>query len=197
MRKLLPIVEGDGDVKAVPVLIRRILQAHGIYDVELHPAQKRNDYSKLSDTVFDNYFLTALKWEAPILWVLDFDCRECVCVKNAAQRLYERASKLNVNAANLFKVAFVQKEFEALFVAEQNAVKAVFSIDAFETPENVNELRDAKGCISKALPKGRAYKETVHQEKIAAQLDLETLREVSADFRHLEQSVLHLVAFMR
>ena len=46
--------------------------------------------------------------------------------------------------------------------------------------------------LSHALPKGRAYKETVHQQKIAAQIDLDILREVSSDFRHLEKSVLFL-----
>ena len=35
MKRLLPIVEGQGDVKAVSLLIRRILEAHEIYEVDI------------------------------------------------------------------------------------------------------------------------------------------------------------------
>lgn len=190
MRKILPIVEGVGDEKAVPTLVRKILHAHEIFDVELQTAHKRNDFSKLHNT-FDNYFTYAIKFNAPILWVLDFDCKNCVCVKDAAESLYTRANAIRPNWP--FKVAFIEKEFESLFLAEKQATKALFSIDdKFTFPTNVKSIRDAKGVITSALPRGWAYKETVHQEKIAAQLNLDILRDVSADYRHLEKSVLYL-----
>ena len=55
MSRILPVVEGDGDVKAVPILVRRILHAHGLYGVDLLPAQKRGDLPKVKG-VFDNRF---------------------------------------------------------------------------------------------------------------------------------------------
>lgn len=190
MKKILPIVEGDGDMRAVPVLIRKILHANNLFGVDLHPAQKRNDYSKLHNT-FDNYFSAAIKWEAPILWVLDFDCKQCACVKTESQKLYSRADALRPGWP--FKVAFIVKEFEALFLAEQQSTKAVLGIpEDFNFSPNPETIKGAKGEISRALPVGKAYKETVHQEKIAAQLDLNILRNVSSDFRHLERSVLYL-----
>jgi hypothetical protein len=85
------------------------------------------------------------------------------------------------------------KEFECLFLAERQAAAKVltFSPDtAF--PGQPETIRDAKGWLSKALPKGSSYKPTIHQGKITAHLNFEKLRATSADFRHLEKTLLHL-----
>lgn len=191
MSAILPIVEGDGDARAVPVLVRRILESHGKY-TQLLTANRRGDLPKVRNS-FDNYFSAAIKFKVPILWVLDFDCHDCNCQKEEAEKLYQRADKIYKNWP--FKVVFISKEFEALFLAEKNTARVVLGIDdKFEFPSNPNLIRDAKGILSRALPKGRAYKETVHQEKIAAQIDLDILRNVSSDFRHLEKAVLYLAA---
>jgi len=55
------------------------------------------------------------------------------------------------------------------------------------------EIRGAKEWLSHLRPSGMAYKESVHQEKITARLDLHLLRERSKDFAHLERAVLHLI----
>ncbi|TEX44662.1 hypothetical protein [Dechloromonas sp.] len=51
----------------------------------------------------------------------------------------------------------------------------------------------AKEWLSKQRPSGKAYKETVHQEKITARLNLDHLREKSRDFAHLERAVISLI----
>lgn len=191
MSAILPIVEGDGDARAVPILIRRILESNNIF-IRILAANKRGDLPKVRGS-FDNYFKAAIKFRAPILWVLDFDCDDCNCQKDEAEKLYQRANEIYANWP--FKVVFISKEFEALFLAEKNTARSVLGIDdMFEFPANPNSIRGAKGVLSHALPKGRAYKETVHQQKIAAQIDLDILREVSSDFRHLEKSVLFLAS---
>ncbi len=190
MSKILLVVEGDGDVKAVPTLVRRILHGHGLYDVELLPAQKRGDLSKVKGR-FDDYFNAALKWSAPILWVMDFDCDDCECVAEASSKLYQKALQLRPEWP--FKVVFIPKEFETLFLVEQIAARDVLGITTdFQFPDNPEQIRGAKEVLSKALPSGRSYKETVHQEKIAAQVDIDVLRDASSCFRHLEDSVLFL-----
>lgn len=190
MSRILPIVEGDGDVKAVPILVRRILHAHGFYGIDLLPAQKRGDLPKVKGA-FDNYFNAALKWNAPILWVMDFDCKDCECVAHESQALYQQASQIRLGWP--FKVVFIPKEFETLFLAEQQAARGVLGIAPdYQFPNNPEQIRDAKQTLSRALPSGRAYKEMVHQEKIAAQLDIAVLRETSSCFRHFEDAILFL-----
>ncbi len=45
-QRLLPIVEGEGDERAVPVLLRRILEHHGRYDVQVLKPQRRGELPK-------------------------------------------------------------------------------------------------------------------------------------------------------
>ncbi|MBS4097178.1 MAG: DUF4276 family protein [Sulfuricella sp.] len=192
MKRLLPIVEGDGDLKAVPVLLRRLLERHGLYEVELLHPQKRGELPKVSAN-FDNYFRMAIKENAAILWVLDFDCDFCRCPFEEAEKLYRRAQV--IRAGWPFKMAFLSLEFESLFLAEKQAATAVLKLPANTVFPGNPEVtpRDAKGWLSEAQPKGFAYKPTVHQDKIAARLDLDTLRAVSSDFRHMEKALLQLV----
>ncbi|MFA5242351.1 MAG: DUF4276 family protein [Sulfuricella sp.] len=190
MNRILPIVEGDGDLKAVPILLRNLLTFHGLHETQILPPHKRGELPKVT-AGFDNYFRMALKENAAILLVLDFDCEYCDCPYQEAEKLYRRAQSIRNNWP--FKIAFLVKEFESLFLAETQAAKNVLSLPPDTGfPENPRAIRDAKGWLSKALPKGSSYKPTVHQAKITAHLKFEKLRDTSSDFRHLENALLHL-----
>lgn len=192
MKTLLPIVEGHGDIQAVPVLIRRILQHHNIFDVEVLNPHKRGDLSKIKAN-FDNCFKMAIKEKAAIIWIIDFDCATCDCVASESSQLYQRANA--IYAGWPFRVAFMVKEFETLFLSEPDATRSILKEipKATTFPENPEAIRGAKEWLSKAMPSGYAYKETVHQVKLSAVIDLDCLRESSASYRHLEKSILSLV----
>ena len=167
MRRLLMIVEGHGDVRAVPVLVRRILESHGIYDVQLLPPQRRGEHPSVK-RLFDNYFLAAIKDNAAILWIMDFDSKEYECPYIESNELLARAHALRPGWP--LKVAFLVKEYEALFLHDEQATRAVFT----------------------DIPKQAEFP-AVPEEKITARLDLHLLRERSKDFAHLERAVLHLI----
>jgi hypothetical protein len=192
VRRLLMIVEGHGDVRAVPVLVRRILESHGIYDVQLLPPQRRGEHPSIK-RLFDNYFLAAIKDNAAILWIMDFDSKEYECPYIESNELLARAHALRPGWP--LKVAFLVKEYEALFLHDEQATRAVFTDipKQAEFPAVPEEIRGAKEWLSHLRPSGMAYKESVHQEKITARLDLHLLRERSKDFAHLERAVLHLI----
>lgn len=190
MNRILPIVEGDGDLKAVPVLLRKLLAWHGLHETQILPSHKRGELPKVA-AGFDNYFRMALKENAAILLVLDFDCEYCVCPYQEAENLYQRAQAIRSDWP--FKIAFLVKEFESLFLAETQAATKVLTLPQdTKFPDAPETIRDAKGWLSKALPKGSSYKPTVHQAKITAHLDFEQLRATSPDFRHLERALLYL-----
>ena len=91
--------------------------------------------------------------------------------------------------------AFFVREFESLFLAEQLALTTYYGLPPDKAiPEGASRRRDAKGEISKLLPKSSAYKETVDQAKLAARLDLAICRTVSRDFIHFESALLRLCA---
>ena len=191
MNRILPIVEGDGDLKAVPLLLRNLVTLHGLHETQILPPHKRGELPKVA-AGFDNYFRMALKENAAILLVLDFDCEYCGCPIHEAEKLYHRAQGIRSNWP--FKIAFLVKEFESLFLAETQAATNVLALPPnTEFPDIPETIRDTKGWLSKALPKGSSYKPTVHQAKITAHLNFEKLRETSSDFRHLENALLHLI----
>lgn len=190
MNRILPIVEGDGDLRAVPVLLRNLLAWHGLHETQILSPHKRGELPKVAAR-FEDYFRMALKENAAILLVLDFDCEYCDCPFQEAGKLYQRAQAIRNGWP--FKIAFLVKEFESLFLAETQAATTILAISPdIGFPDTPETIRDAKGWLSKALPKGSSYKPTVHQAKITARLDFEKLREASADFRHLEKALLHL-----
>ena len=192
MRRLLTIVEGDGDVRAAPILIRRILEKNGIFDVKLLPAQRRGEYPSVKKH-FDTCFMAAIKEISPILWIMDFDSKGYDCPYQEAEQLLSRAQALHPNWP--LKIAFLIKEYEVLFLYDEKATRAVFPDipKQVEFPKNPQEIRGAKEWISDKRPSGMAYKETVHQAKITAHLDLDLLLERSKDFAHIERAVLQLI----
>ncbi|MFY9260459.1 MAG: DUF4276 family protein [Gallionella sp.] len=191
MKKLLAIVEGEGDLKAAPELLRRILHHHQHFGVEVL-AHKRGDLTKIHAN-FENVFKMAIKEDAAILLLIDFDCKDCDCVAQSAAEFYAKAHALR--PAWAFKVAFMVKEFETLFLADRDATRKVLKDipEATKFPPSAESVRGAKEWLSKAMPSGYAYKETVHQVKIVSQLDLNHLRVHSPSYRHLEKAVLALV----
>ena len=192
MKRLLPIVEGYGEITAVPLLIRNILHAQGIYDVELLSAQRKGEYPTVVRN-FDNLFQAAILVKAPILWVMDFDSKDYDCPIKEAERLLARAETLRPGWP--IKIAFLVKEYETLFLIDEAATRKVFPDIPAKTPfpTNPENIRGAKEWLSKARPAaGYAYKPSVDQAKITAHLDLDLLRTRSPDFAHLERAVLEL-----
>lgn len=192
MKRILPIVEGEGDMAAVPVLLRRILEHHQHFDVQVLRPQRRGELVKVRSN-FERFFEAALLEEAPILWVVDYDVAGCDCVVQDHQSLRHRAQQLRPDWPIEF--AFMVQEFETMFLADKTASRSVLTRipDTQAFPTDPEDIRDAKGWLSEAMPKGFAYKPTIHQAKIAHALNLPSLRDKSPSFAHLERAVLRLV----
>ena len=191
MKRLLPIVEGHGEDKAVPLLLRRILESQGIYSFQILPARRYGEYPSVIKN-FDHLFLAAIKEKAPILWVMDFDAKDYDCPVREALRLYARADTLRPGWP--LKIVFLVKEYETLFLHDETATRTVFPDIPRHTvfPSQPELIRGAKEWLSEKRPKGMAYKETIHQAKITAHLNIDQLRQKSGDFAHLERAVLNL-----
>lgn len=190
--QILPIVEGDGDIAAVPELIRRVAFDHGKFDIQIGRPHKRGDLPKVLGR-FDDFLLTALLDQSPVLWVLDYDCEFCDDQSKHTSELARRASALAGSVPVEF--VFMVKEFETLFLADEATTRLVFPDipTDLQFPPNPDRIRDAKGWLSAARPKGSAYKATSHQKRITAQLDLVRLRQASESFRRFESAVLRLL----
>ena len=192
MKRILPIVEGEGDLAAVPELIRRVAHDAGKFDTTVLPPHKRGDLPKVLQRL-ENDLQVAQMEGCPILWVLDYDCPTCTDVHRDLASFRDRVAK--AKPTQRVEVAFMVKEFESLFLADHETTRAVFPDipPDCEWPADPESIRGAKEWISKARPKGLAYKETMHQAKLAAQVDLPRLRQRSPSFRRFEAAVLALL----
>lgn len=190
-KKILPIVEGDGDVAAVPVLIRRILQANSRYDVQVLSPHKRGELPKVKAN-FERFFKTAALEGVPVLCVLDFDCSQCIDAISDEQDLQHRAKKIHPSLP--FAACLIVKEFESLFLWDEASTRQALPNIIKNTifPLNPEDIRPAKEWLSKAQPSGLAYKPTVHQAKLAAAVNLDVLRARSPSYQRLELAVLKL-----
>lgn len=186
------IVEGDGDATAMPVLVRKILAKHQLFNVRLTTPQISGDVHK-SRKRFDDFLRYALKNQCPILWILDCDDKEVGCPVEHVGHFQAAMKATHFSGMQRVEFAFFVQEFESLFLAEMNALRTFYQLPVdLKVDSNVATRRDAKGEISKLLPKIRGYKETTDQAKITHRLDLDTCAQVSRDYRHLESALLRL-----
>jgi hypothetical protein len=192
MKRILPIVEGEGDMKAIPELVRRVAHLKGHFDVTVCRPHRRGDLPKVLSR-FDDYFRTALLEECPILWVMDYDCDACFDQAADVDKLRSRAETLAQGTA--FEFVFLVQEFESLFLSDHETTRKVFPDigSSIIFPSDPEQVRDAKGWLSSARPKGFAYKPTQHQQKLAAQINLLRLRIRSPSYVRLESAVERLI----
>lgn len=193
-KKIQLIAEGDGDVLALPEIVRRILHANEIYDVQIaKPTHKRGDILKVKSR-FTDYLSAAAIENYPVLCVLDYDCKHCNDVIAEESNFATLAS--NVRPDHPFRACFIVKEYESLFLWDAQAAKSVLPQIRFDYvfPADPEQIRDAKGELSAAQASGWAYKPTVHQAALSKKIDLDILRTKSPSFVRLEKAVLDLAA---
>ncbi|GKT16313.1 DUF4276 family protein [Acidovorax sp. SUPP2522] len=191
-QRLLAIVEGEGDERAVPVLLRQILEHHGHYGVQVLKPQRRGELPKVKSN-FARFFEAAMLENAAVLCVLDFDCEWCLDAAQEEQNLMAMARSIRTDYP--FEACFIVKEFESLFLCDAATTRSALPAISPDTvfPDHPESIRDAKGWLSSAQPKGMAYKPTTHQARIASQLDLPHLEKHSPSFQRLTRAVLNLV----
>lgn len=192
-RTLQLIVEGSGDVQAVPVLVRRMLEMKSVFDVRIaQPAHRRGDLPKVRAR-FSDFFQAAMLDGDAVLCVLDFDCEDCVDVEAEEENFRRMASEIRPEFP--FDVCFIVKEFESLFLCDEAAVRTVLPRirDDYVFPVDPESIRDAKGELTAAQEKGWSYKPMVHQTRMAAVLNLDAVRARSPSFRRLEAAVDRLM----
>jgi Domain of unknown function (DUF4276) len=184
------IVEGPGDMQAVPTLARKILSEHGVFNCKFN-LNRRGDLPKVKNK-FNKFYPVAINDNAPVFCVLDFDCDFCNDVLQEENLFREMAHRIRPDW--LFEVCFFVKEFETLFLCDYNSTKKVLKAIAktWKPAKNSEAYRDAKGELSRAMPSDKSYNTTSQQDSVTAQLDLSYLRAHSPSFMRFEQALLRL-----
>lgn len=217
-KRLVLLVEGQGDVEAAPVLVSRLLNEYSAFDaVFLDPRPFRvGQYSKISKNEFSEwrrYLKAAAKRRnfGGCILLLDGDSSTKVdgqpfCAMRAAQRLAAEAQE--VGAGTLFStvIVFACMEFESWLIAGvESLVGATFADGRKEisrlterVPDDPESApRDAKGWFRKIMATG--YKPARDQADLTRLVDLNAIRshQNMRSFRRMEVAIHEMIAAVR
>lgn len=174
------IVEGHGEMEAVPILIRSI--ASTLYP-ELQviiPRPIRIPRNKIvkEDELEKRVELAAQKVgeQGAIFIILDSD-EECPAQLGPA--LLDRASQVRGDLP--IAVVLAKCEFEAWFLAAAESLRGQRGLkDDIRSPNDPEAVSDAKGWLSERMENSRTYRETRDQAALTALFDIDKARQVGS-----------------
>ena len=185
MSRVVAIVEGDGEVAALPVLLRRMgeWRTPEACTQILPPIRVRRDRFLNRDEDFRKFLLLASGKCGDDGWILILLDADDDCPAELGPQILERARRYVPHRR--LSVVLANREYEAWFVAAAESLhgRSRFAFDATEAIE-AEAPRDAKGWI-KARMASRAYGETTDQPAFSAAMDLQQAFERSRSFRKL------------
>ena len=174
--RIATIVEGHGEVEAVPILLRRIAErvSPGIALEVPRPIRvKRHQILKVEE--LERAVALAAGRAGPnggILVLLDADDD---CPAELASRLLRRARQSRPDRP--IRVVLAKAEYESWFLAAAASLAGHRGIDeAASPPADSEAIRNAKGWLSACMPLGRRYRETLHQAALTARFDVDAAR---------------------
>ena len=210
MPNLVPIVEGAGEVSALPELLRRLLHDQERYDWKiLTPKNARGIGGLTKQNGIERYIQFARKEPdcGGILVLIDGDAFYALspgtrpqdnCSPALAKLLAQRVETLKPDTSVV--VVVVRWEYESLFLAslETMAGKRIKGLpglpDCIRFEGDVEEMRDPKRWIRDHFPPERTYSETRDQVAMTTMLDFDLLENRSRSFRRLKNALNQILS---
>lgn len=195
-RRIEAIVEGHGEQRAMPILLRRIAAAVAPgTPVEIGPGWRLPRDRILADDaevrrILDIVALNIRPVGGGILVVWDADD---ACPARQAPEQQRRVQALRTDVP--VRTVIANREYEAWFLAGASALAGQAGLPAtLADHPNPERPRDAKGWLSAAMPCGTGYKETIHQRILSERIDVARVRRRSPSFDKLCREVERLLA---
>ncbi|MCF7984653.1 MAG: DUF4276 family protein [Thiohalocapsa sp.] len=183
--KVASIVEGDGEVAALPILLRRLgeWRTPESFVQPLPPIRIRRDRFLNRDAEFNRHMQLASEKCAEEGWILVVLDADDDCPAELGADILARAQVCAPHRR--ISVVLANREYEAWFIAAAQSLHGQRGFN-FDPTDGIDPEtpRDAKGWI-KARMAGRAYGETTDQPAFSARMDLQAAYEGSRSFRKL------------
>jgi uncharacterized protein DUF4276 len=190
--KIVPIVEGQGEEGAVPLLLRRLRDEAQLWNLEVgRPIRQRRTQLVKKATLQAAVRIAAVRDDCAAILVL-FDADDD-CPKGFAPTLEAWARE--AAGAKPSAVVIANREYEAWFLACMEGLRGHCRIAqgavSHHAPESV---RAAKEELERHMPAGVSYSPPVDQVKLTAHLDLERAYRSCRSFRKLVKAFGTLAA---
>nr|VFJ93615.1 MAG: protein of unknown function (DUF4276) [Candidatus Kentron sp. H]VFJ94053.1 MAG: protein of unknown function (DUF4276) [Candidatus Kentron sp. H]VFK01256.1 MAG: protein of unknown function (DUF4276) [Candidatus Kentron sp. H] len=180
------IVEGHGEVKALPVLLRRMgpwLSPQCQFSA-LHPIRVHRDRFLNNEGEFRHTLRLAANKSGDNGWILVLLDADDDCPAKLGPQTLERAKAIVPHRR--LSVVLANREFEAWFLAAAYSLDGKRGFSCSEEPVfDPDTLRNAKGWIGEHMSSDRKYREITDQPAFAAMFDLEAAHTRSRSFRKL------------
>jgi hypothetical protein len=191
-------VEGEGEISALPVLLRRLMYAAEIWDADIQPPFLV-DRGRLVRPGGLEAAVEALARRVPadlpggILVVIDADDD---CPASLGPSLLARAETTRPDRRTA--VVLANREFEAWYLASAPSLGGRAGLaDRLEVPVNSETLRDCKGWLTHHRRDGVRYRPRVDQAALADGVDLALARANSPSFDKFCRDVTYLITGKR
>ncbi|HVC98998.1 MAG TPA: DUF4276 family protein [Pirellulales bacterium] len=165
-----PIVEGDGEIGSVPILLRRLAQQAGLYELLVGKPMKRHRTDLAREGPLRNAVRVArLKPDCSAILILFDSDSECPADLGPQVQAWARDEARGVPCA----VVLPKSEFEAWFLASIESLRGQRGIrqEAASHPDPETP-RGAKQQVRARMSRSGTYKSTVDQPKLTAQFDM-------------------------
>ena len=182
--QIASIVEGHGEVSALPKLLYRLAADFPTVDLRTPKPPWRRPRGSLIAANGIEREVESNSWvgsEGGILVVLDADDD---CPAELAPMLLNRARSARPDLP--VSVVLAKAEYEAWFLASAQSLAGRFGFQPdMKAPDDPEAIRDAKGWLSRHRTGGHPYKETVDQATLTSAFDITGARERSRSFDKL------------
>ena len=186
MSAVVAIVEGDGEVAALPVLLRRLNDwlTPGRFVQVPTPIRVRRERFLNRDDEFRRHLLFAAAKCGDQGWILILLDADDDCPADQGPGILQKAQQLIPHRR--ISVVLANREYEAWFIAGARSLsgKRGFRMDDAEEIVDAETPRDAKGWLKRHMA-SRSYGETTDQPAFSSLVDLRLVHERSRSFRKL------------
>ncbi len=187
------IVEGHGEVDAVPELVRRVAAKEypGRFVRVLPPIRKKRGKLLKADELEKAVELAARKVAGggAVLILLDSD-DDCPAV--LGPQILDRAVKWRGNVP--IAVVLAKREYEAWFLAASASLAGQRGLNHnLVPPADPESIRGAKEWLGERMQPGSTYTETLDQLALTKRFDLDTARSASS-FDKCYREITRLIA---
>jgi hypothetical protein len=196
--RLAAIVEGHGEVKAVPRLIGRIAQevAPGVtvipYPVLRVPASTLLLEGELERQV--ERAARAMGGRGGILILIDCD-HDGGCPAREGPALSRRVRTVRPDME--ISVVLAMREYEAWFIAAGESLRGRCGLPAeLVSIPNPEDIRGAKEWLSRHMPRNRPYAETDDQAALTSVFDMQAARRADS-FDKCYREIVRLLTVLR
>lgn len=191
---VVPIVEGHGEVAAVPVLLRRLaaeIDAPRAVDIRKPIRVPKGRMTKSGE--LERYVSLAALSAGPTGAVLVLVDADDDCPAQIGPELLGRATSARPD--HPMSVVVAMREFESWFLAAAPSLRSQRGLrDDLGSPDDPEQKRDAKGWLQEHRTDGFAYSPTTDQPALAAAMDLTMARANADSFDKLWRDVERLMS---